>query len=213
MPRKSTGPRLRSATTATAAVAVATMLGALGVAGCSADPASARSGSTSGVPSGTSVVAASDRSGVVHLTAYTSNDGPTETVVVTGAIGDYGQAESVNPDGSVNPDHNSQLSLQLSHGTLRLDISALDKAFVTAMRTGFPSDTATCSGSVSATGQAPVVAGSGTGAYKGVDGSFTLTVTLDEVDAVSKAQPCNGSGAFLGQVIVTTGSGTVGLHG
>lgn len=77
------------------------------------------------------------------------------------------------------------------------------------MRRDFPSDTATCSGSVNVTQQVAVVAGSGTGAYKGIGGSFTLTATLDEVDKAGAAQPCNGGGAFLSQAIVVTGPGSV----
>ena len=144
-----------------------------------------------------------------HLTAYTDNDGPTETVIVTGAVGDYGKAVSVYPNGTVDPDHSSQLSLQLTRGTLRLDTAALDKAFVAAIRRDFPGSTTTCSTLVQVTQQVPVVAGSGTGAYKGVGGSFTLTATLDEVDKFSAAQPCTASSAFLNQAIIVTGPGSV----
>ena len=153
--------------------------------------------------------AVSHSRGSVHLTAYTDNDGPTETVIVTGAVGDYGKAVSVYPNGTVDPEHDSELSLQLSHGTFRLDIASLDKAFVAAMLHDFPTDATTCSGSVDVTQQVPVVPGSGTGAYKTVGGAFTLTIALDEVDTVSSTQPCNGTGSFLGQAIVISGPGTV----
>ena len=144
-----------------------------------------------------------------HLTAYTDNDGPTETVIVTGAVGDYGQAVSVNPDGSTNAEHNSQLDLRMSHGTFRLDIAALDQAFVSAMLHRFPTDTTTCSGAVSVSQRVPIVPNSGTGAYRSISGEFTLTVALDEVDKPVPAQPCNGSSEFLSQTIVTTGAGRV----
>ena len=68
-----------------------------------------------------------------HLTAYTADDGPTEQVILAGAVADYGQAVSVNPDGSVNPEHNSLMELRLQYGTFRLDIAAVDKAFVAAI--------------------------------------------------------------------------------
>ena len=71
-------------------------------------------------------------SGPVHLTAYTTDDGPDSSVMLSGAIGDYGTARSVRPDGSVDPDDGSQLDLQLSHGTLRLHIADLDRALVRA---------------------------------------------------------------------------------
>ena len=56
--------------------------------------------------------------GNTHLVDYSTNDGPDSTVVLTGAIGDTGQAESVHPDGSVDPDHASEwLNLLLdAHG-------------------------------------------------------------------------------------------------
>lgn len=199
---------------ATAAVAA---FGVLAVGGCAAT-VSAKSAPAVGVAPAAKTVPVADpvtgapaahSRGAAHLTAYTNNDGPTETVIVTGAIGDYGQAVSVYPNGAVDPDHSSQLSLQLSHGSFRLDIAALDKAFVAAVLRDFPGNATTCSGMVEVTGQAPVVARSGTGAYKGVGGAFTLTITLDEVDKFSAAQPCTASSAFLSQAIVMTGPGTV----
>jgi hypothetical protein len=144
-----------------------------------------------------------------HLTAYTTDDGPTEQVILAGAIADYGQAVSVNPDGSVNPEHNSLMELRLQHGTFRFDIAAIDKAFVAAISHEFPTDPATCSGTVAVTQRVPVVKGSGTGAYAGASGDFTLTITLDEVDKPVAGQPCNGTEAFVSQTIITAGPGNV----
>ena len=199
---------------ATAAVAA---FGALAVGGCAATGSAGNAPAVGAAPAAKTVPVANPVAGTpaahghgaVHLTAYTNNDGPTETVIVTGAVGDYGQAVSVYPNGTVDPDHDSQLSLQLSHGTFRLDIAALDKAFVAAVQRDFPGNTTTCSADVQVTGRVPVVAGSGTGAYKGVGGAFTLTITLDEVDKFSATQPCTASSAFLDQAIVITGPGTV----
>lgn len=199
------------------AAAVLTTCGALAVGGCAAT-ASSKSAPAAGVAPAAKTVPVANNApgspaahsrGTAHLTAYTPNDGPTETVIVTGAIGDYGQAVSVYPNGTVDPNHDSQLSLQLSRGTFRLDAAALDKAFVAAFLNDFPSNATTCSGSFQVTRQVPVVAGSGTGAYKGIGGSFTLTATLDEVDKTSSAQPCDGSAPFLSQAIVVSGPGTV----
>lgn len=145
----------------------------------------------------------------VHLVDYSDNDGPGSSVILTGAIGDYGKAVSVNPDGSVNPEHNSQLRLDLGHGSFRLDIAALDQAFVAVMRTQFPTNTSTCSGSVSASHTVPIVAGSGTGTYQGVSGQFDLTIKLDEVDSTGSS--CQGA-ALLSQMLITTGSGHVRVH-
>jgi hypothetical protein len=143
--------------------------------------------------------------GNTHLTAYTDNDGPTSTVILAGAVGDYGKAQSVNPDGSVNADHSGQLELTLAHGTFRLDIAGLDKRLVTGLA-HVPVNPATCSATASVTGPVPVVAGSGSGSYQGIHGTFMLTVTLDEV-----YQPggCSESSPYLAQAIVITGPGTV----
>jgi hypothetical protein len=145
----------------------------------------------------------------VHLVDYTDNDGPDSSVILTGALADYGKAESVNPDGSVNPEHNSQLRLDLAHGSFRLDIAALDQAFVAVMRTQFPTNTSTCSSSVSASQAVPIVAGSGTGAYQGISGQFELTIKLDEVDATGSS--CQ-SAALLSQMLIASGSGRVRVH-
>jgi 5-formyltetrahydrofolate cyclo-ligase len=101
----------------------------------------------------------------VHLTDYTDNDVPTSTVILTGAVGDDGKAQSVNPDGTVNPEHNSELNLALAQGSFWLSSADLDKKFVSAMST-FPPDKVTCSGAVTVTGTSPVVAGSGTGSWQ-----------------------------------------------
>jgi hypothetical protein len=108
------------------AAAVLATFGIASVAGCSAATASPQA-----VPAADTVSDAptAHSRGPERLTTYTDNDGTTETVTVTGAIGDFGKAVSVYPNGTVDPEHDSELSLQLSRGTFRLDIAALDKAF------------------------------------------------------------------------------------
>jgi hypothetical protein len=145
--------------------------------------------------------------GNVHLTAYTDNDGPTFPVILSGAVGDYGKAQSVNPDGSVNTEHTSQLNLMLTRGSFRLSIAELDKKFV-AMLAKLPVNTTTCSLTASVNERVPVVAGSGTGSYKGISGTFALTVTLDEVD---KPTGCSEGSSYLAQTIVMTGPGTISV--
>jgi hypothetical protein len=141
-----------------------------------------------------------------HITLYSINsDGPTFHAIVTGVVGDHGQAVSVYPDGRVDPGHEHDLRLELTRGSFLLNGAVVDKRFVAALRhsRGNP---ATCSVSATVTAAAPVVAGSGTGAYRGVTGTFTLTATVDEID--TKAA-CTTTGKFLAQVIVISGSGTV----
>lgn len=141
----------------------------------------------------------------VYLTTYSNNDGPTATAVLTGAIGDYGKAISVHPDGSTDPEHDSELELALASGSLRLNIAGLASKLAQAFET-FPSNITTCSGLVSVTETAPIVAGEGTGLYRAAHGSFDLTVTINEVDA--KAH-CGPTSPFLAQTVITTGIGQV----
>lgn len=158
-----------------------------------------------GCTSGGAAHAAPTGGRTVNLTDYADNDGPRSTVILTGAIGDFGQATSVHPDGTVDPDHTSRLALALRAGSFQLGIADLEKRFVKAM-SHFPPDTTTCSGTVTVSAAAPIVAGSGTGAYAGIRGEFHLTLTLAEVDAKAR---CGASSAFLKQSIVTAGAGTV----
>jgi hypothetical protein len=144
--------------------------------------------------------------GNTHITLYSiDSDGPVFQAIVTGAVGDHGQAVSVYPDGRVDPQHDSDLSLRLTRGSFLLNAAALDKRVVTALGR-WRGNPATCSGSATVAARVPVVAGSGTGAYRGIGGSFALTATVDEIDARSA---CTATGKFLAQVIVITGAGTV----
>lgn len=105
--------------------------------------------------------------GAVQLLDYANNDAAVTSVIITGKIGDLGTATSIAPDGTIAADHN-ELNLALSHGSFRIDTAALDRAFLGAVsRAPFYPSNNTCSGSVSATAPAPIVPGSGTGAYQG----------------------------------------------
>jgi hypothetical protein len=194
----------------TAAAAVLT------VAGCSAPAArtpaqdrpsgSSASSRQAAVADTAPAPGARPKGGTVHILDYSINsDGPYFRVLVTGAVGDYGQGVTVYPDGKVDPEHNSELSLRLRYGSFRLRIAQLDKEIVTGYQ-HWPSDPVTCSGDLSVTAPTPVVPGSGTGRYRGITGTVTMTVTIDEVD---KKPVCNGTSAFLSQDIFMIGSGSV----
>lgn len=134
-----------------------------------------------------------------------NTDGAYWHAIVSGVIGDYGPAVSLYPNGQIDPAHDSELELRLTHGSFRLSIAALVKAFVKAAAHE-PIYPKTCSDVISVTGTAPIVAGSGTGAYKGIRGSFPVTLTLNEVEA----RPCQPSpGVFHAQLITVAGSGTI----
>jgi hypothetical protein len=181
-------------------LAIAAFVGVLVTGGCV-------SAATKPPVAVTSMVrAAAATGGTANIMIYAVNtDGAHWHAIVSGVIGDYGPAVSIYPDGQVDPAHNSELALRLTHGSFRLSIAALDKAFVTAA-SHEPIYPMTCTDLISVTGTTPIVAGSGTGAYRRIRGSFPVTLTLNEVEA----RPCQPSpGAFRAQLITVAGSGTI----
>ncbi len=135
-----------------------------------------------------------------------NSDGPRFQAILTGAIGDYGPGVTVHPDGTPDPSHGSELSLELRHGSFRLSIAKLDAEFVRVV-SHWPYDRATCSIHGTIAGSVPVVPGSGTGAYRGITGAFTATISLDE--DWKKGPACNESSGFQAQIILITGTGSV----
>ena len=194
----------------TSMLAIAVSAGALLAAGCASAaataPAATAPATQAPAAGATSAANAPAAGGAVHIIDYSLNsDGPWSKVILTGAIGDWGQAVTVHPDGTIDPQHTSELRLELQKGSFRLGFASLHKKIIRAY-SPWPSDKSTCSGSVSFTVTIPVVAGSGTGAYRGISGSFTVTVTIDEVDV---KPVCDGTSAFLAQVVLIAGPGRV----
>ena len=139
--------------------------------------------------------------GPVQFTSYSGNDGATSAVVITGAIGDFGHGVRTYANGTIQKQYN-QLDFVVTDGSFRISIVGLERQLVSAFN-HFPSNTKTCSGIVTATGTSPIVAGSGTGDYKGISGSFNVSITVHEVDSWPKCQ------TLLAETIVTSGSGKV----
>jgi hypothetical protein len=182
---------------------------ALTMAGCAPAATKTDATKTGSAKTGSTVTdAAKTRAARDHadVMVYSINsDGPDFRAIVTGAVGDYGPAVTVHPDGQVDPEHTSELRLELTHGSFRLGIASINQQISSAYR-HWPANASTCSGSISVTAAAPIVAGSGTGSYRGISGSFNLRVTIDEVDV---KPVCDGTSKFLSQVILMTGSGTI----
>ncbi len=178
---------------------IAAFVGALLMAGCGS--AARRSPTASGSAASKPPTAG----GLVHVIGYSNSDSARSSVILTGAIGDFGEAVSQHANGSIDPEHSAELNLALIQGSFRIDIVGIDKKIISAFNS-LHFNTSTCSGNVSVRGAAPIVEGSGTGSYKGISGKFDLTVTIAEIVPNSK---CNVSGAFLAQAIVITGSGIV----
>jgi len=78
----------------------------------------ARAGAGAPAARGTTKAQASD--GHVFFTAYQNDDLPGATVDLSGAIGDFGAAVSVLPNGKLDPEHSSQLRLALTQGSFRI---------------------------------------------------------------------------------------------
>jgi hypothetical protein len=95
-------------------------------------------------------------------------------ILLTGAIGDHGQSQSVTKSGQVNQ-NGSYVKLTLSQGTLTLNKTALDNAINREFGKAAPNP-ATCSLSAAASGNLPIV--SGTGLYAGASGSAHITVAV-----------------------------------
>jgi hypothetical protein len=202
-------PRKRLAfMSAIAAAASALLLSGFASAATQAPAAGRPAAAKTMTAPGTPAAKTPAKGGRVHVFDYTDNDGVGSTVILTGAIGDLGEAVSVNANGTINPEHNSELNLALNQGSFRIRIAGLDKKLVSAL-SHVHLNTSTCSLHVTATGAAPIVAGSGTGSYRGISGNFNLTVTVDEI---SSKVNCSVSGAFEAEAIVITGSGIVSFR-
>lgn len=142
--------------------------------------------------------------GTVNLSAYSDNDGPTSFVVLTGVIGDYGRAMRMNSSGA----RDGELELILSRGSFGLDVVDVEKELTTAIGSDFPTNTTTCSGLQTVIGTAPIMQGSGTGSYKGLSGTFHVTISINEVESWPVC-PKNDTAPFLAQTIFISGSGLV----
>ncbi len=141
--------------------------------------------------------------GTVNVTVWSiGTDGPDLQAILSGAIGDYGPAVTVLPDGRTDPEHTSDMELQLRHGTFRLYIGGIVGKFQ-AQTAHEPTYRTTCSDYFHVTASVPIVAGSGTGAYRGIGGRFSLTLTGNE-DQKTPCQP-----GIASQILVLIGSGTV----
>ena len=152
--------------------------------------------------------------GTVHVFDYGDGSGVGSTVVLTGAIGDSGSADSIDANGTPDAQNNTEVLLALVQGSFRISIVGLDKKFESA-GTKFQPNHTTCSGYLSVTASTPIVAGSGSGAYTGISGGFVLTVMIAIVGpkygSGKHEGQCNTSNSAetVGEAFMVTGSGTV----
>jgi hypothetical protein len=131
-----------------------------------------------------------------HLTVFGVNtDGPKFMAIVSGVIADDGPV--------VSNSKNTELTLHLTKGTFKLNVAKLDAKLVTETANE-PLYAATCSDYLKVMGTATIVAGSGTGSYRKIAGSFESSITVNE----DQGPPCNASPPFR-QIFILDGVGVV----
>lgn len=130
---------------------------------------------------------ASGRSGTIYTYGTPGLDGPNGTVIITGAIGDYGTTTKADRNGQVDPSGKYSLA-QLKNGTVLSDPSAVS-AKIQAGTPNAKIDPVSCSlqGSVSA----PVPIIFGTGSYAGITGTLNTTFTIAELAARTSSGTCD----------------------
>jgi hypothetical protein len=148
--------------------------------------------------------------GEVEFTGYSSGDGPKSVAVLTGAIGDYGEAIRTTSSGSAGSEYH-ELELSMTRGSFRLNIAGIESELGKAIFGAFPTHSSTCSGEVSVSGATPVIDGTGTGAYKGLQGSLDMTITINEVEEWPTC-PKTDTSPYLAQSVFITGKGMVSLR-
>ncbi len=73
--------------------------------------------------------------GAVHVFVYGDSSGVASTIVLTGAIGDNGSADSIDANGTPDPSNNTEVLLALVQGTFRVSVVRLDNKIESAFNT------------------------------------------------------------------------------
>jgi hypothetical protein len=154
------------------------------------------------------------RGGTVHVIDYGDGEGVGGTIVLTGAIGDSGSAGDIDANGTPDAANNTKVELSLVRGDFAVNVVALNKGIGAAFNNKFSPNSNTCSGYVTVTAVSPIVAGSGTGQYAGISGSFHLALTFALISPQYKTGAhkgqCNFSSMYpIAQAVITEGTGTV----
>jgi hypothetical protein len=148
-------------------------------------------------------VAAGTSGGSVRM--FGTPNGAGGAFMFTGAIGDFGSTQRQTASGS--PSANGDfVKFTLKHGTFVADAT---RFFTALNHAKFSFNTATCSGSLGATG--PAVLSQGTGQYAGIAGTLRVTGTFAQVGPRLKNGKCNESqnAKPVAQFNAVTGSGHV----
>ncbi len=145
--------------------------------------------------------------GPVNVYVTLNATGKGGTILLTGAIGDYGKTAPLAVKGNVNKDFGK---VTLSKGTFEIDKSALN-AKLNSLEPNF--NKATCS--YAETGSGVLTLLDGAGLYKGISGSLNVIATIGGYGPYFKSGKnkgqCNTSDNAhpVSQFSTVTGSGTV----
>lgn len=112
--------------------------------------------------------------GTVNFWSTPNINGPGGTILLTGAIGDYGKTISVNAAGKVDSKGNYSEAI-LKKGTILVNVTQANAA-VNAAFSHVVENAATCSASTTVTASLPIM--SGTKAYAGITGTLTDTISF-----------------------------------
>jgi len=110
-------------------------------------------------------------SGAIQLQA-TTGAGASGKIVLTGAIGDWGTTRTMDRNGKTDPNGNL-VAIKLRKGSFVIDSTKLSAKLASTRPTG---NAATCS--VYMNVSAPITILNGTGLYKGISGSATVTINF-----------------------------------
>jgi hypothetical protein len=132
-----------------------------------------------------------------------------DTILFTGAIGDFGKSVNIDKNGKTDPNGNYG-KITLKKGAFEVDLTKLQTASNNLQPT---TNAMTCSASASVT--EPVTVYGGTGLYKGIAGTVQVTQTYGFIGPIyaggAKKGQCNMSDNVqpLAQQLSVTGTGTV----
>jgi hypothetical protein len=124
--------------------------------------------------------------GPIDLFATTGST-PSGTIVIAGAIGDFGTTLTTDKNGKPDITGN-YVRLMLRKGTFELDATELNA--ITSKKPPLLNNNLTCSFAFAATG--PVTPFNGTGLYKGISGTLTVTVYDGGVGGAYTSGPNKG---------------------
>jgi hypothetical protein len=154
---------------------------------------------------GSAAVAASTPTGGKIRVFVTSTSATKGTILITGAIGDYGTTISEDANGKADPNGNFE-QVKLQQGGFLVNATALNKK----LNSGKPTvNKANCS--LAFTGTGPATISDGTGVYAGITGKVALTVTFAGV-ATKTAKGCNFSKTFKSSYQSIQGTGSVSFQ-